>query len=149
MNIEEKITFKRKKENYMSSFLCSQKRLKYELIPRMRRKLQKDRGVTYRIAALAFTKNGNFIDIRYNNHRDFLSDGPGAGLHAEQDLIHRYGNRIDTIYILRVGNSGKVRPIHPCKTCAKIAAKRGIKIIPLHEEFNLITDGYVYTNGRN
>lgn len=113
-------------------------RLKYELIPRMRRKCLQDRGVTYRIAAVAFTKKGNFIDIRYNNHRMFLSNRKGAGKHAEQDLIHLYGNKIDTIYILRVGGQGDYLPIHPCKTCAAIAKKRGIKIIPLHEELDLV-----------
>ena len=110
----------------------------------MVRKVREDRGMTYRVVALAFTKNGNFIDIRFNSHRDYLSNRAGAGLHAEQDLIHRYGNRIDSIYILRVGNKGDYLPIHPCKTCARIAAKRGIKIIPLHEEFNLIKDDYEY-----
>jgi deoxycytidylate deaminase len=25
-------------------------------------------------------------------------------------------------------------PIHPCENCAKVAAKYGIKIIPMHEE---------------
>jgi len=132
----------------MSAFACSLNRMKYQLIPRMRRKLEKDHGMTYRIAALAFTKNGNFIDIRYNNHRDYLSNGYGQGLHAEQDLIHRYGNRIHTIYILRVGNGGEFRPIHPCKTCARIAAKRGIRIVPLHEELNLVNDDYEYLTGR-
>ena len=81
-------------------------RLKYELIPRMKRKCLQDRGMTYRIAAVAFTKKGNFIDIRYNNHRMYMSHRKGAGLHAEQDLIHLYGNKIDTIYILRVGGTG-------------------------------------------
>lgn len=114
------------------------KRLRYELIPRMKNKCLQERGMTYRIAAIAFTKKGNFIDIRYNNHRAFLSNRKGAGLHAEQDLIHLYGNKIDTIYILRVGGSGDCLPIHPCKTCAEIAKKRGIKIIPLHEELDLI-----------
>ena len=116
------------------------KRLRYELIPRMRRKCLQDRGMTYRVAAIAFTKKGNFIDIRYNNHRMYMSHRKGAGLHAEQDLIHLYGNKIDTIYILRVGGQGNYLPIHPCKTCAAIAKKRGIKIIPLHEEFDLVKE---------
>ncbi len=116
------------------------KKLKYEIIPRMRNKCLQERGLVYRIAAVAFTKKGNFIDIRYNNHRNFMSHRKGAGLHAEQDLIHLYGNRIDTIYILRVGGQGNYLPIHPCKTCASIAKKRGIKIIPLFEEFNLVKE---------
>ncbi len=114
-------------------------RLKYEVVPRMKRKLKPDKvNIKYRIAAIAFTKKGNFIDIRYNNFREGLSNRKGAGLHAEQDLIHRYGKRIHTIYILRVGKSGDYLPIHPCEVCKSIAEKQGIKIIPLHEEFNLI-----------
>jgi hypothetical protein len=122
-------------------------RLKYSVVPRMKKKLKPNKeNLKYRIAAIAFTKKGNFIDIRYNNFREGLSNRKGAGLHAEQDLIHRYGNRIDTIYILRVGGSGDCLPIHPCEVCKSIADKRGIKIIPLHEELNLISSDYVYCN---
>lgn len=113
-------------------------RLKYELIPRMKKKIQPERGMTYKIAAMAFTKKGNFIDIKYNKHQTYMAKRRGGGLHAEQDLIHRYGNKIDTIYILRVGGGGNVLPIHPCEICSEIARKRGIKIIPLHEELDLI-----------
>lgn len=114
-------------------------RLKYDIVPRMKKKLKPNKeNLKYRIAAIAFTKKGNFIDIRYNNFRLGLSNRKGAGLHAEQDLIHRYGNKIDTIYILRIGGGGDPLPIHPCEVCKSIAEKRGIKIIPLHEELNLI-----------
>ena len=113
-------------------------RLKYDLIPKMKRKCQQERGMTYKIAAMAFTKHGNFIDIKYNKHQTFTPKRRGAGLHAEQDLIYRYGNIIDTIYILRVGGKGNFLPIHPCEICSAIAKKRGIKIIPLHEELDLI-----------
>ena len=116
------------------------KRLRYDIIPKMRNKCLRDRGMTYNVVAVAFTKKGNFIDIRYNNHQTFTPKRRGSGLHAEQDLIHLYGNKIDTIYILRVGNSGNILPIHPCKICSEIAKKRGIKIIPLHEEFDLIKE---------
>lgn len=116
--------------------------LKYSIVPRLKKKLKTDDvakdKLKYRIAAIAFTKKGNFIDIRYNNFREGLSNRKGSGLHAEQDLIHRYGNRIDTIYILRTGGSGDCLPIHPCEVCKSIAEKRGIKIIPLHEELHLI-----------
>ena len=124
----------------MSSFI-DPKRLKYDIIPKMKKKCMQGRDITYNIAAAAFTKKGNFIDIRYNNHRMFMSNRKGAGLHAEQDLIHLYGNKISKIYILRVGKAGAWLPIHPCKTCMAIAKKRGIQIIPLHEEFHLIKEG--------
>ena len=114
------------------------KRLKYVLVPRMRNKCLQDRGMTYNIAAAGFSKKGDLIDIRFNNHR--MSHRKGASLHAEQDLIHLYGNRVHTIYILRVGGNGNFLPIHPCKTCAAIAKKRGIKIIPIHENINLFDE---------
>lgn len=118
---------------------CNVNQLKYNIVPRMKRKLKPNKeNLKYRIAAIAFTKKGNFIDIRYNNFRSGLSNRKGAGLHAEQDLIHRYGNQIDTIYILRVGKTGDYLPIHPCEVCKSIAEKRGIKIIPLHEKIDLI-----------
>lgn len=121
---------------------CNVNQLKYNIVPRMKRKLKPNKeNLKYRIAAIAFTKKGNFLDIRYNNFRCGLSNRKGSGLHAEQDLIHRYGNQIDTIYILRVGKTGEYLPIHPCEVCKSIAEKRGIKIIPLHEELDLIKVG--------
>lgn len=113
--------------------------LKYVIVPKMKRKLKQkeESSLKYKVAAIAFTKRGNFIDIRYNGYREGLSNRVGSGLHAEQDLIHRHGNIIDTIYILRVGKSGDFLPIHPCKTCASIAKKRKIKIVMLHEELDL------------
>jgi hypothetical protein len=43
--------------------------------------------------------------------------------------MRRYGSNIKTILISRVGHSGILRPISPCKTCQKVADKLGIKII--------------------
>lgn len=105
-------------------------------IPRMAKKLKIDRGVTYRIVAIAFTKKNNILGIEMNGFRNFMSNGKGKGLHAEMNLIKKFGKKIDKIYLLRVGNGMDALPIHPCENCAKIAAKMGIKIICLHEEFN-------------
>ena len=115
------------------------KAFKYTIVPKLKRKLKPNGGnLKYRIAAIAFTKRGNFIDIRYNGYREGLSNRKGSGLHAEQDLIRKYGNTIDTIYILRVGKTGDCLPIHPCDNCRSIALKMNIKIVCLHEELNLI-----------
>ena len=103
-------------------------------IPRMANKVRIDRGVKYRIVAIAFTKRNNFLGISMNGFRDFMSDGKGRGDHAEMRLIKQFGKKIDKIYILRVGNSLDPLPIHPCANCAKVAAKMGIRIICLHEE---------------
>lgn len=105
------------------------------LVPRMANKLRPDRGPTYRICAIAFSKKNNLLGISMNgfNDRGGQSARKGAGKHAEAELIKKFGRRIEKIYILRVGNSVDPLPIHPCENCAKLAIKYGIKIIPLHE----------------
>lgn len=105
------------------------------MIPRMANKLKLDRGPTYRICAIAFSKKNNLLGISMNsfNDRGGQSSRKGAGRHAEAELIKKFGLRIDKIYILRVGNSIDPLPIHPCANCAKLAKKYKIKIIPLHE----------------
>lgn len=115
------------------------KKFKYVLIPRIKRHLLgHNRGsIKYNIAAFAFTKKGNLLDIRYNNFRNYMSHRKGAGIHAELDLIQKHGNMIDTIYIIRVGMGGDILPIQPCNICSKIAEKMNIKIIPLQEELNI------------
>jgi hypothetical protein len=110
------------------------------LIPRMANKLKEDRGLTYRICAVAFTKRNNVLGLAMNSFRDHLSTRKGAGSHAEAKLIKKYGKRIDRIYILRVGNACDPLPIHPCANCSKLAEKYGIRIIPLHEEFTNLTE---------
>jgi hypothetical protein len=71
-----------------------------------------------------------------NGHRPFVSTRRGGGEHAETKLFKKFGRQIDRIYIIRVGKTCDPLPIHPCENCAKVAAKFGIKIIPLHEEFD-------------
>lgn len=112
----------------------------YSLIPRMANKVRPDRGVRYRIVAIAFSKRNNLLGVAMNGFRDFMSDGKGKGMHAEMKLIKQFGKRIDRIYILRVGNSLDALPIHPCINCSKVANKMGIKIICLHEEIENLND---------
>jgi len=85
----------------------------------------------YKISAVGFDKKGKVVGICTNNHR-FVKYG--GGIHAERRLISRYGDLIKTILICRVGNSGELLPIHPCKTCQKIADKYSIKIISVKVE---------------
>lgn len=112
----------------------------HAFIPRMANKLKLDRGLHYKICAIAFTKRNNFLGIEMNNFRLGLSNRPGAGNHAEANLIKKYGRRIDKIYIMRVGNACDSLPIHPCENCAKLAEKYGIKIIPMHEQISNIDE---------
>lgn len=107
------------------------------LIPKMLAKLMRDYGPTYRIAAAAFSKHGNLLGIEMNGWRELATTRRGTGKHAEAALIKRFGKKIDTIYILRAGNSMDILPIHPCEACQNMAAKAGIKIIPIHEMLNL------------
>ena len=55
----------------------------------------------------------------------------GKGLHAEMALMKKYGARIKTIIICRVGNSGNLLPIDPCSACAELAGKLGITIVSI------------------
>ena len=128
-------------ENKKERYIMTNKNKKFRsMIPRMVNKLREDRNLTYRICAIAFDKKNDMLGLQMNGHRESLSNRKGAGLHAEAELMKRYGKTIDKIYILRVGNSYDALPIHPCENCAKIAAKLGIKIIPLHEEIENLTD---------
>lgn len=103
-------------------------------IPYMAKKLEPDKGLTYKIIAFAVSKKGNVLGFKTNGHRFAMSHRRGAGLHAETELMKLYGKRIDKIYLLRLGNALDPLDIHPCENCAKIAAKMGIKIVLLKEE---------------
>jgi len=91
---------------------------------------------TYRISAIAFDKHGDVLGHSTNSHSknwnviDRCGVGrEGTARHAERVLLERYRNLVKTIIICRIGRSGELRPIDPCKTCLKAAAKYGAKII--------------------
>lgn len=107
------------------------------LVPRLVHKLSKKRGNTYRIAAAAYTKRGNLLGVETNGWRELCTTRRGTGKHAEAALIKKFGNRIDTIYILRIGRAGDILPIHPCECCQNMADKTGVKIVPIHEILGL------------
>ncbi len=89
---------------------------------------------TYKISGVAISKKGNILGHCTNNHSKWqvLEKTPigraGTAEHCERKLIQKFGNRIHTIIICRIGRSGEIRPIDPCKTCAKLADKYGITI---------------------
>lgn len=96
----------------------------------------------YKIAAAAFTKKGNLIDIATNHVRLTLpASKKGAGVHAEATLIKRHKSSIAYIVISRVGRGGQDRPIHPCELCTKLADKYGIKIISICEILDVLEKG--------
>lgn len=87
---------------------------------------------SYRIGGLAFSKKGNVLGFSFNSYRrDSMVSGRGSGKHCETDLIKRYGRRIATIVIIRIGNGGDILKIDPCDNCKKIAEKFGIKIVSI------------------
>lgn len=80
----------------------------------------------FKVSAIGISAKGNVLGSCINNHR---FDGKGRGLHAEINLIRRFGKKLSTIIICRVGRSGEMLPIDPCDNCQKVADKLGIKII--------------------
>ncbi len=89
---------------------------------------------TYKISGIAFSKKGNVLGYCTNNHSKWqvLEKSPigrsGTAEHCEKRLIQKFGRRIHTIVICRIGRSGNILPIDPCASCAKLAAKYGITI---------------------
>jgi cytidine deaminase len=84
----------------------------------------------FKISALGFDHKGEYIGSAFNYLR---FDRYGGGMHAEMSLIHKYGLRIKTILVCRIGRSGNLLPIHPCPRCSAKARELGIKIVPIHE----------------
>lgn len=83
----------------------------------------------FKVSAIGYDANGNIIGSAVNSfHPSLRLSSKGVGLHAEINLIRRYGNLIKTIVICRVGNSGNLLPIDPCEKCLDCATKLGIKI---------------------
>ena len=93
---------------------------------------------TYKVSAIAFDAKGDVLGHATNSHSynwNVLDHGEGragTGVHAERKLISRYRSNIKTILICRVGRSGELRPIDPCRACQKAASKYGIKIISIY-----------------
>lgn len=85
----------------------------------------------YRISAIAFDKKGDILGVASNTYSKFgiQNSNKFMGVHAERALMERYGRNIKTIVIMRIGHGGAIRPVDPCRVCAGIAKKLGIKII--------------------
>lgn len=95
---------------------------------------------TYKVSAIAYDKKGDILGHIANKHSDWdvvAKTGlgrAGTAKHAERLLISRYGKNIKSIVICRIGHSGLLRPIDPCKACQKLANKYGIKIYSIAEK---------------
>lgn len=85
---------------------------------------------SYRIGGIAISQRGNILGTSFSSFRtECITPGKGTGRHCEAALIKRYGRKIATIIIMRIGNSGNVLRIEPCANCQKMADKLGIKIV--------------------
>lgn len=79
----------------------------------------------YKISAIGFDKQGRLIGTAFNRPR---FGKYGGSIHAELNLMSRYGKNLKTIVICRVNNNGDMLPIDACSTCQKKADELGIKI---------------------
>ena len=85
---------------------------------------------TYRVIALGFNKKGDYIGMRSNERAclDKRGMGRGKGIHAERQLIKKYGKTIRKIVIIRSGRQKDILPIAPCPICQKVIDKLNIKV---------------------
>ncbi len=101
----------------------------------------------FRIAAIAFSRKGNVLGMEVNScisrrisyeeysKRCITKEScKFSGKHAERALMEKYGKRIASILILRVGHGGDLRAIQPCDMCKKIADKLSIRIFSVDPE---------------
>jgi len=100
-------------------------KVKRELIAKLIRKA-KQSICHIRVSALGFNQSGDLVASSTNSP---YKNGKGKGLHAEQVLFSQAKRKgIVRIIICRIGKGGNLLPIDPCKKCATIADKMGIRI---------------------
>ena len=84
--------------------------------------------INYRICAIGLNSKGEVLGYAHNT----MGVHKTRQLHAEEHLMKKH-RAAKTILIVRIGNSGKLRPVHPRDVCAKMAEKRGVKIVSVGE----------------
>ena len=87
-------------------------------------KKAKQSSCRFKVSAIGLDKNGKFLGAAYNRHR---MSKKGGGIHAEIALLNKTKD-VKTIILCRVGRSGDLLPIHPCKTCQRVLDKMNIKV---------------------
>ena len=86
----------------------------------------KQSSARFQISAVGFDRRGKYLGTAFNYSR---FNRHGGGVHAEMALLHKFGPKIKTILICRVGKAGELRPIDPCIRCKKVLDKMKIKIM--------------------
>jgi cytidine deaminase len=84
----------------------------------------------YKVSAIGLNRKGDIIGTAMNKHRYCRY---GGGLHAEMELVRKYGRKVKTIVICRVNNNGDILPIDPCDVCKKMLGKLGIEIVTIRK----------------
>lgn len=84
----------------------------------------------YKISAMGFNAKGELIGTSTNYPRFPKSNG---SIHAEMNLMSRYGTKIKKIIICRVGGTGELLPIHPCKMCKAKMDELNIKCYTIND----------------
>ncbi len=102
------------------------------LLPRMIRAGLTVHQCRYRVVAAGLDHRLRIISIRTNTPRL-----PLRGLHAEERILHTSPRSLSLILLARVGADGSLLPITPCPVCARLAAKRGVRILDACEELRV------------
>ena len=84
----------------------------------------------YKVLAIGFNRKGDLIGYA-NNHPMFSM--VNGSMHAERKLIMKYGSKVRSVVILRVGNSGNLLPIKPCANCQKMLDKLNVTVQTIEE----------------
>lgn len=80
-----------------------------------------------KVSALGFNKNGDCVIKTFNKYRFTRK---GGGIHAEMQIMKQARRKgVTNILICRVGKTGNLLPINPCKKCQEVADKLKIKIL--------------------
>ena len=83
-----------------------------------------------KVSAIGLDRYGRVLAVCRNNPR-FAKKG--GSIHAEVNLMHRFGRKIKSIIILRTNKTGGLLPISPCSFCSSKAEELGIKIYSIQE----------------
>jgi len=95
----------------------------------------------YAVSAIGFDKHGKIVAVARNTPRSYPKfNKPGGNIHAELAVLRKGGKRIRSIVLCRVGKSGELKRIDPCKSCMRVLNKNEIKVLTLSE---VIGDGNV------
>ena len=102
------------------------------ILEKMTRKGMSNRLSTYKVVCAAFNHHGEMLGVTVNGYRrENLSPGRYTGYHCEMKALHRWGNSIAEMVIMRLGNSGDILPIDCCPKCRAVLDKCGIKVLKI------------------